>query len=418
MISVSYLIFSQSAYYVHFFRDLDFQNTSRGIGGKFFNSLKGQYMFKKLFFTAILSCFALSANAQIATPSLDPGFHSYGGGAAGWHYSTNVSLVGLSATGEFSMEGEASVEGELKAGLPAEGPEESASSIPYLMASIRTEMLGGEVYTNLGEGLKTDMEFDPLENMWDEWKILSEDKETRINLAYIFGEVLSVGLGYYSSKDTTKQIRNDDNAYNSELSTFHSYSSESTEEINTTGTSLTASWRISEIFFVAGGMESVKQTGNMKSEQTSSVAGSSSSEADYVENSWSNTLLGIGLMMGQPGETQYRLEYSMINSPESVKDADGDKLASSHAQTTTSIVSAEAKFSNFLFGYRNETEKEAELDDEETEAVSTLLGLGWQPEAGLTVSLYSFNKKTTTTDADSEGEYTTNGYRFFVGYNF
>lgn len=373
-------------------------------------------MLKKLLFPAFLLCFALSANAQIATPQLDGGFHTYGGAAAGWRYNNTITLVGLSAKGDLEQDGEKT--GEVTAGMGAKGPEDSSSSIPFLLAAFRTDTFGGELYTNIADGLKTDIEFDAITGYADEFGLYKEEKELRINLAYILAETLSVGLGYYSTTTKDKQIRVGANVLLVPPSTFGSIDAEQVDEYTTTGTSLTASWRLGDIFFLAGGMENVTMTGTQSTSTTTSLSGSSSTSADYVENSWTNTLYGVGMVTGSPGDTQFKLEYSIISSPESEKDAEGTKLASSHAQSTTSFAVAEAKFGDFLVGYQSITDKEAEINDEENETVTSFAGVGWQPQEGLTLSLYSFDRKVTTKDSSGELTIAPKGYRFFIGYNF
>jgi hypothetical protein len=377
-------------------------------------------MFKKILFTAFLACFALSANAQIATPQLDAGFHTYGGAAAGWRYGSTINLVGLSAEGKAKFNDEEV--GDVTSGMNAKGPEDSASPIPFLLAAYRGETFAGELYSNIADGLKTDVEMElNIFGYPDTINVYSEEKELRVNLAYVIGDMVSVGLGYSSISDKTKIQKSGSNVLlqSDPTPVFGLYDSEEVSETTTVGTSVSASFRLAEIFFIAAGMESVIENGTFKNEEATSL-GSITVDGDYVENTWTNTMYGVAFLTGDPGETQFRAEYSMISSPESEKDAEGSKFKASHPQTTTTFATVEAKFSDFLIAYQSETEKEAELNDKEKESVKTLMGLGWQPMSGLTVSLYAFENKTTQTDSSKNTEQIFNpkGYRFFIGYNF
>ncbi len=346
-------------------------------------------MLKKFLLTAFLVGFAFSADAQIATPQLDSGYHTYGGAAAGWRYGNTVAITAISAEGKTEYEGEEG--GDVVAGLNAVGPEDSSSPIPFALAAFRGETIAAELYSNLGDGIKTDVEENENSNFYQ------EEKELRFNLAYVISETVSIGLGYYSMNYTSKSVKD---------------STEDSTDLTTTGTSLSASVRLADIFFVAGGMETVNQVG------TYDKKGSEPSSGDFVENSWTNTMFGLGIVTGDPGDTQFRVEYSMINSPESEKTETG-KAPSEHPETKTTFVSAEAKFGEFLIGYLSETEKQAEIGGKkEVETITTSMGVGWVPREGLSVSLYSLNNKRT--DKQDIGESTANltGFRFFVGYNF
>ncbi len=359
-------------------------------------------MLRKLLITAVLTGFALSANAQIATQQLDAGFPTYGGAAAGWRFNSNVSIIGVSAEGKNEHDGVET--GEVKAGLNAEGPDDS-SALPFMAAAYRGETWAGELYTNLTNGLNYDAEIDLNAGLsFDTFNIYKEKKQQRLALAYIYDEMVSIGIGY---KNTNLKTR-------TELAGTTSETQE-TKDLTTTGLSASISWRLAEIFFLAAGMESVTENGNYESASSSTAA----SDGGYVENTWTNTFYGIGLMSGDPSETQFRLEYSVISSPEAEADAEGDKAAAKHPETTHSFATIEAKFSGLLIAYQNETKLEKELDNVEKEIVTTMLGLGWQPRQGLMFSIYSWDRKSTLTHG-TLGEIVMNptGFKAVIGYNF
>ncbi len=374
--------------------------------GEIFKLYEGAVMLKKILLTAFLACFALSANAQIATPQLDASWHTYGGAAAGWRYGNTVAITGLSVEGKTEFDG--TEVGDVDAGLNSGGPEDSESPVPFALAAFRGESFAGELYSNLGDGLKTDVEQKITSIGNTKLNIFKEEKKLRVNLAYVFGETLSVGLGY--SNNNVKQREEQAGTVPG------AYDNEETTDITTTGTSVTASFRLAEIFFLAGGIESVKETGTYEHLNNLTTVKTSK---DFVENSWTNTMYGLGVIIGDPGDTQFRAEYSMISSPESEeKDSTSVEQDSLHPQTTTTFISAEVKFGDFLIGYNSETEKEAELNDEEVESIVTNAGIGWVPLEGLSVSVYSLDHKQTTKNNTGESVVNPKGWRLFIGYNF
>ncbi len=383
-------------------------------------------MLKKLLLAASLIALAFSANAQVATPQLDAGFATYGGAAAGWRFNSTVNLVGLIADGKAELDG--TEEGDIVAGFNAKGPDESGS-IPFLLAALRGETWGAELYTNITNGLNTDieMEFDtPVGDGIDEYNVYKEEKEKKLNLAYVLGETLSIGIGYSSINLTTKSISKGSN-YLATTVPFNIYGTLDNEEVvekTTNAIGVTASLRLAEIFFLAAGMEQVTENGTHKTDRTVVITVPAPSTIvtdkteDYVENSWTNTLIGFGIMLGEPDDVQFRAEYASITSPESEKEAEGDKLASAHHATTHTFATVEVKWNNILLAYQSEVETEAELNDEESETKTTLMGLGWQPLEGFTASLYSFNRVITSETALGEVKVNPVGYRIFLGYNF
>ncbi|MCG8333570.1 MAG: hypothetical protein MJE63_03575, partial [Proteobacteria bacterium] len=324
-----------------------------------------------------------------------------------WRYGNTVAITGLSVEGKAEFD-ETEV-GDVDAGLNSGGPEDSESPVPFALAAFRGESFAGELYSNIGDGLKTDIEQENVvtkSGTFDKSNVYKEEKKLFANLAYVFGETVSIGIGYRSINNKQKQE-----------TTVGANTEQTDTDVTTVGTSISGSIRLAEIFFIAAGMESVKETGTYKTEGLLLPA---DADTDFVENSWTNTLAGLGVIVGDPGDTQFRAEYSMISSPESEeKDDAGVEETSEHPQTTTTFVSAEVKFGDFLIGYNNETEIEAELNGKESETITTSIGIGWVPLEGLSISAYSLENKVTSKD-DSLGESVVNptGWRLFIGYNF
>ena len=415
-------------------------------------------MVKKILSAALLGCWAVTtAHAQIATPNLDRGFHTFSAAATGWRYGSTISLDALSMKGD--VKADDAPEGDVSAGMTADGPDDSGS-IPHLLAAYKAGAFVAELYASTKNGINQDMEFDLVSGfpstqaLWpyienipyvETNETYIEDREVRLYLAYVFAESLSIGLGYHSAKfkeeETVKgPIIIDINPHPTEkLLTKGTFQKATETETTTTKLSLDSSWRIADIFYIAGGIESVKKTGTVEFEQiikfthpvskTEQTASQSSGSGDYVENSWTNTNIGIGLLTGEPEGTQFKLELSMVNSPESAEKASDGDAASYHPKTTTTFITAEAKYNNFVLGVHREAEIEdklEELKNQKTETTTTQIGLGWQPMEGLSLSLYSIAQKKTIKKPDMGQTATVveeitiepKGFRFFVGYNF
>ncbi len=366
-------------------------------------------MIRRVLFTAFMTCFALSANAQIATPNLDSGFHTFGAAATGWKTNSNFSIIGKDLKGDVENDatGEKTKVGDVKIGPSAAGPNDSAGLSPSLYGVYKGEAFAAELYTTIGDGLKTDIETE-ITAATTTLNTYKSEQELIANFSYVFADSLSIGIGYRNLVNKDK-IENTNPVFQRIVN----------KELTTIETNITASWKLADIFYLAAGMESINQSGTNKTTNIFPVA--SETEQDFVDNSWANAVYGAGLMTGEPGKMQFRAEYSMKVSPESIKEAEGTKAASNHPQTTTSFATLEAKFGNILLAYFNKTEKEAEIDDngEETNTVSNLIGLGWQPQEGLTVSVYSIDKKVTKTNSLlGETDIMPKGLILIVGWNF
>ena len=408
-------------------------------------------MIKKLLLAALLTCIATAAHAQVATPNLDQGFYTSTPAAAGWRYNSTISLDAISADGDVIIADE--TEGTIDAGLKADGPDDSGSN-PALLAVYKTGAFAAELWTSTTNGVNQDLEFDlpgmPTATLANAANIAGkvylnknvtkeEVKDTKLSFAYVFAETLSVGFGYHSNvnkrEETVKgKVLGVNQQVNPPVLFTLSYDKATETEITTVGTSLDTSWRFADIFYLAGGVEAVKQTGTHKYIENAphpltGLPVKTVADLDYVENSWMNTNVGIGLVTGEPDGTQFKLEYSMISSPESVEEASDGDVASLHPKTTTTFITAEVKFSNVVLGFHREVELEKELEelnDQETETIITHAGLSWYPLEGMTLSLYSVaqEKKITkpymgaAATALEEISIEPKGYRLFVGYNF
>ncbi|MFH2133230.1 MAG: hypothetical protein ABIK68_22855 [bacterium] len=353
-------------------------------------------MIKRLTITLLLVFSYLSASAQIATPLLDRSMKVQSSAATGWRDNSTLGLQAVSATGKMKID--STEVGDVSVG----------GSIPAVLAALKGEAVALELYMSTDTTKKVDADV-PIAAGLPNQVVEIEQKlpETRLNLAYVFGEALSVALGYRVNEEKTDQTVKGTVGVNPSTGLPIIYSSPvTTEKGKTTETGLmaSASLKLGEIFYVAGGME------NVDLKTTSDIA------ADSVDNAWSNTIVGLGMLVGKPGESRFRLEYAIIQSPESGKAAESGKQANTHYKTDYNTMSLEALFGKVLLSYINETKK---VDNKDEKAVTTQIGAGWMPEEGLTVSAYMYNLKLTQKETDgSETTFEPKGWRVNVGWNF
>ncbi len=357
-------------------------------------------MIKRLSITILLAFSYLTASAQIATPLLDRNMKVQSPAAAGWRDSSTVGINAVSAEGKVEIAssevGDATVGGDIPAVLAVFKGEELA--VELFMSTDTTKTADLNFYGSTLIGATTVVYAVDLE---------SEDKlpETRLNLSYVFGEALSVGLGY-RTEDTKSESTSIATSTNALYSAFIDGTTITEGKETETGLMVSASMKLGEMFYVAAGMENVNYTSD-----------------DTVDNAWSNTIVGLGLLVGDSGESRFRVEYSIIQSPESEEAATSSKSIASHPKTDYNTMSLEALFGNFLLSYISETKKETDavsaiLGTVDTKLVTTQMGLGWMPEEGLSVSAYVFNLSQTDTSATSELTSEPSGYRVNVGWNF
>lgn len=353
-------------------------------------------MMKRLAIIMALMFSYMSAQAQIAIPKLDPVMKVQNPAAAGWRAVSTVGIQAVTAEGKVKADGDEIGDADLGAAAKA--------SLPAITAAFKGETLAAELFYNAGTVSKSDVETGDTSNLatlgyYTQGTQESEDTlpETRLNLAFVFGEILSVGLGYRENK-TENETSSAGNIVYPATATVAPYSADSSSTITETGLMLGASLMLGEMFYLAGGMENVSYKYDPDSGASDKIA-------------WTNTILGLGLKIGEPGNTQFRVEYDMISSPE----ADGDDDIRTHYKTDKTIMSLEALFGSFLLSYNSQTEK---VDNADKKTVITEMGLGWIPEEGLTVGVYSFDYKKTYTSSGMDIESNPKGWRVSLGWNF
>jgi len=352
-------------------------------------------MMKRLAIVMALMVASMSASAQVATPRLDRLMKVQSPAAAGWRDGTTLGLQSASAEGKYESNG--TEVGDVKIGAAAE------ASLPALIAAYKGEALGAELYYNAGTAKQVDVSSAVAAGVpnyeTDVDQLLSE---TRLNLAYVFGDSLSIGLGYRVNE--TK----DETAIKGTIGTnpltgmpviYSSWVTVKDQTETETGLGVSASLKLGEIFFIALGVENVEA-------QIKSDIGS-----DSAKNSWQQNTLGVGLLVGKEKESRFRAEYAMTQSPESIKDATTTETGHSHYKTDVANLSVEALFGSFILGYNSETKK---VDNNDGKTVTSMVGLGWMPEEGFAVSVYSWSIEQTDTDTSTK----PTGWRLNFGWNF
>ncbi len=379
----------------------------------------------------------LTASAQIATPLLDRTMKVQSPAAAGWRDGSTVGINGITAEGKVNLDDDEI--GDVTVG----------GSIPAIIAAYKGEVLAIELYVSTDTTRKMDLEYQKNETIYKPPVIATptsvpfnaktelEEKlpETRLNLSYVFGEALSVGLGYRVNQKKQESTTNAVSVTGAlPASLTLDIESKSTETV--TGLMVSASLKLADMFYIAGGMENVSVKKTEDEDITSEVVGvlpasTESDNRDYEDNAWTNTIIGVGLLVGDPGESRFRAEYSVINSPES-KEGDADDLLAGftaekrqhlHPKTEFSTMSVEALFSDFMLSYSVESKKETDansmlLGTADAKLVTTQMGLGWMPEEGIAVSAYSWKMEQTETSTNAELKADPTGWRINVAWNF
>ncbi len=372
---------------------------------------------KRSFLIGLLVLCAACAQAQIVTPYLDPGWRAGSPAALGWKGGSGLFLVVGSGKGEVENSllsgGELSPAGEAKSGAAAKGHDDFDKGIGFPLPTLvlKNETLGMELAVGLGDGTFSDIEVDTsgsLDNVPIFGTVSADltlttniaDKNSHLYLSYLAGESLSIGLGYRQRIVKTRSIVNAI-ADLSIPSLRNALDYNETQDLIYTGLSLVASYKLAEIFYVAAGVENMTRTGSFERITNADLLNlfPAAAKSDYVELAWSNTLMGIGMLIGEPDETQFRLEYSKKSAPESKMEAVNDKHASYYRKQDITYSNLEAKLGSILLSYRNELTVNSRmpelLNNEEERIDDTLYGVGWIDPEGLSITAYSIARKQT-----------------------
>ncbi len=162
---------------------------------------------------------------------------------------------------------------------------------------------------------------------------------------------------------------------------------------------LGGTWQFGKVLFASLGLERVTQS-NL-----------------YLPTlNWNNQIWAFGVMAGNPEETQLRLEYAGITSPEKNKTDDLGRTQR-HQGEQKSLLSAEVKMQGILLHFRKETTRylTATYWGEQSRSRS-IMGLGWAPSNGIIASAqaYTDHYQISTSQPDQVAK----SLRLSVGYNF
>ncbi len=360
-------------------------------------------MTKRSFVIGLLILFAAGAQAQIVTPYLDPGLNSRSPATVGWKDGSVLSMA-IGVAGGY-------VETDIVADKPVEIGEATseADAFPLPLIVLKNNIVGMELFYTMGDGIIGKVEGEMSGKFMDTTADYSQstyvaDKNSHLYLSSMFGENLSMGLGYSQRVIKTRLAM-----YLSLTGIMDMVDWVEREETTTTGLSLVASYRLADSFFVALGRENVTRTGTFERITTTDLASlfPAHEMAEYVENTWSNWIMGIGMRIGEPNESQFRMEVSRVAGPESKKEAEVDKHASYNRKHETTYASVEAKFGSFLLSYRSEKTVKSRMPEllfnEEDNTTHTLYGVGWVDPEGLSVVAYSYNLRQFTDSDYTDG---------------
>jgi hypothetical protein len=331
-----------------------------------------------LFLMAFQFLSVFNANGQIVTPYLDRNLDLVSPAANGWRDASAVSVRIGSAGGKAKIRdfsGKMVEAGDTYHGKEVDYP---SSQAPYVLLAYKGERFGVELFTNLGDGsfYQIKGEAQVTETIYGKLDLITGSKKTKLYTSYLVNENVSIGIGY-NITDNTSVLTPTING--TELFVSESKKLEA-------GPAADVSMKLAEVFYLAIGMRSITGSGSV--EKTDSTTGSITKK-DTVEASWIAPSAGLGLLVGEPGETRFRAEVSMITAPEKSVAAEGDKAKYIHRKTKAVFASVEIQFGPLVLGMRQtQLEKSpTDLDPSKDKNKTTFTGIGWHPEEGVSLSL-------------------------------
>jgi hypothetical protein len=348
-----------------------------------------RWIMKRLLIFCFLALFFLDASAQFALPMLDRSSKVIVPAASAWR---DVNTVGFNAI--------ANVKGDVVMKTSAKetdiGDVSVSGSVPSVVGAFKGESLSLELYYSTNTKKNVDLDFEYAANVNVKQTIDQTLGETRLGLSYLLNDTLSLGLGYRKNQNVSEMDKT------VTVTGFGSTTSGSKSTETETANSLSVSWVLSEIFFLTGAMESVSYL-------------NATDGTDDTTASWSSMGYGIGLMTGSPGDTRFRLEYSLSQIPK-CKD-NNDKVIME--KSTIAYASLGAQFGDYFVELRNKSES-SEKDEAGSEmaTVTTMYGGGWMPDNGWSFSAYAFGFQKTRKESSSEMIFSPSGYRIQVGFNY
>ncbi len=329
--------------------------------------MKGIRIITGLVFSMLISgLMAMSSTAQVIIAPLDPSDSVVMPGAAGWRDTQAVGFSYSERSGKRKLNNQDVYDFD-SSGISGNGAFKIGNvAVDAYMSRKTTDASVSQYY----EG--------PINISLD---------DSRFSIAMAGNDFVSVGLGGHviASKD---------------------YFDATNDSQKNTETRIGGSVSIKafEVLYFGGGFERVKYSSDFQ-----------------VENVWNSASAGLALRTGQPGDTRFRLEFSVTAEPYEKSDAQGDLLSHEHQKSKLTRYAAELMINGLLFSL-NATETRIELDSTITlygEEVDTIIknrggaGVLWVPENGLVLGFYFGYDKTTSFYVDENSEFRINlGYTF------
>ncbi len=318
-----------------------------------------------LIILALCPFITATAIAQVVSPPLDPTEGVIIPAAAGWRESTAVGISYHEGNGTRALDDNQTYQ------FDANG------------SSINATFQAGNFFIDgFYDDLKTNVKMD---QYYDDSVIL-QMTDSRLNIALKGNDFVTIGLGGRSAV--------------SRIGFDSSSDAETRAKIKTIGS---ISIKFQDIFYFGGGFERVRE------------------ECSYeVDNSWNNIVSGVAIVLGDPGDSRFRMEYSFAYSPENVNQAQGTLTGNSHPKTLTSRLAVDITFNGLLFSLKGtDVRKDVEYSGpvgqsfDEITIIKTQTGVLWVPQEGLILGFYFLSDKTVRNYEDDNSEFRINiGYLF------
>lgn len=327
---------------------------------------------KNIFILAVICLCSLPVAAQTIVPSLDPGIKLKATAASAWRYSNTVSVNLSQGSGDYQSDGNPVADNDY------------ASTVA--LVALKWRGIGLEASS---ETEKVDFDLIPTGSGY------IKNNKTAAFLSFLLWD--QIGVGFVSGNH--KETEDLGEVWVTELA-YQGYGA-------------TIRWGS---FFFGAGERSVTSSGS----GFETGIELSKEELEYKENYY-----GLAVLTGKPGQTQFRLEYSVASSPEVIEfSSDTGTIANGNRQTKSTDYAIEAKFGSLAILYMHSKttqdkfdELEPALRDNESNREDSRMGVAWIDSGGIYVGLYSGNLKrniinTTEQELDLQ-YYTINwGYRF------
>ncbi len=294
--------------------------------------------------------------AQVVTPSMDPTQSILMPSAAGWREKPAIGIGYHEGSGTRDLQDEQIYQFD-DSGMDG--------NLSFKAGNVFVEMYASQKKTDV----KREQYYDGRINL--------QTNDGRLNIALAGNDFVTIGLGVRATESIDQ------------ISAV--FENETTNALRTIGS---ISVKTLDMFFLGLGFERVKE------------------ESSYaVDLTWNNLIGGLGLQLGQPGGTRFRVEYSLANSESEENGLEGDQEVNRHPATSITRASVELMFSGLLFSLLSE-EASIEVDMiensepiDEIKAANSQGGVLWIPENGLSIGFYFLTNTVQSSYDDSKGSF-------------